>query len=178
MSVYEIVGQVEAAGIALRLDGERIRIRYPEPQQREELAGQVAFLRTHRDEVAEFLRVRGEGDEERAPQIRGTDRNGEPRDYYEWRAHLAIDAICSIPAPEGLIAWLRDHSPSLHVRLTRDLLDEISSAWNAKIRFEDFDALCSRLVDTFQRAADLYNNSKQTPNLFEQREITEGECGR
>jgi hypothetical protein len=52
------LGEIEAAGIALRLDGERVRILFPEPRQREELAGQVAFLRTHRDEVAEFLRKR------------------------------------------------------------------------------------------------------------------------
>jgi hypothetical protein len=58
VSVSEILGEIEAAGIALRLDGERVRILFPEPRQREELAGQVAFLRTHRDEVAEFLRKR------------------------------------------------------------------------------------------------------------------------
>jgi hypothetical protein len=58
MSVSQILGEVEAAGIALRLDGEGVRIWFPEPQQREELAGQIAFLRTHRDEVAQFLRKR------------------------------------------------------------------------------------------------------------------------
>lgn len=58
MSVTEVLGEVEAVGIELRLDGERIRIRFPEPQQRDELAEQVAFLRAHRDEVAEFLRER------------------------------------------------------------------------------------------------------------------------
>ena len=58
MILDKIMGEVEAAGIALRLDGERIRIWFPEPQQREELARQVAFLRAHRHEVAEFLRAR------------------------------------------------------------------------------------------------------------------------
>jgi hypothetical protein len=58
MSISQILGEVEAAGIAFRLDGEGVRIWFPEPQQREELAGQVAFLRTHRDEVADFLRKR------------------------------------------------------------------------------------------------------------------------
>ena len=58
MSVSETLGEIEAAGIALRLDGEKVRIWFPEPQQREELAGQVALLRAHRDEVAEFLRKR------------------------------------------------------------------------------------------------------------------------
>src|ERR1700684_1572895 len=120
MSVRQILDQVEAAGIALRLDGERIRIRYPEPQHREELAGQVAFLRAHRDEVAEALRVRDESDSERARVVRGTDRDGEVRDYYGGRAHTAIDAICAIQVPEGLIVWLDEHSPSLYNSLTRD----------------------------------------------------------
>jgi hypothetical protein len=58
MKVSETLGEIEAVGIAFRLDGAKVRILFPEPQQREELAGQVAFLRAHRDEVAEFLRKR------------------------------------------------------------------------------------------------------------------------
>jgi len=98
-------------------------------------------------------------------------------DAYGLRAQVAIDAICATQAPEGLIVWLDEHSPSLYERLTSVLPDEISRTWNARIRFEEFDALCCQWVKTFQRGAELYSNSKQTPNLFEQREITEGECG-
>ncbi len=58
MSIGEILGEVEATGIALRLDRGKVRIWYPEPQQRERLASQVAFLRAHRSEVAEFLQAR------------------------------------------------------------------------------------------------------------------------
>lgn len=58
MSVSGVLSEVEAVGIELRLDGEKIRIRFPEAQQREDLAEQVLFLRAHRDEVAEFLRAR------------------------------------------------------------------------------------------------------------------------
>lgn len=58
MSVSDVLDEVEAVGIALRLEGERVRIRFPEPQQREQLALQVAFLRAHRQEVAQFLRLR------------------------------------------------------------------------------------------------------------------------
>lgn len=58
MSVGQVLGEVEAAGIALRLDGERVRIWFPELHQREELARQVAFLRANRCEVAAFLRAR------------------------------------------------------------------------------------------------------------------------
>lgn len=177
MSVREILDQVEAAGIAIRLDGKRIRIRYPEPQYREELAGQVAFLRAHRDQVADVLRLREEGDEEQALLIQRTDRNSEVRDHYGRRAHAALDVICAIKSPEGLIVWLDEHSPRLYDRLTRDLPDEISRAWNARIPLETFDALCSRLVNTFRFAAELYLNSRRAPNLFEQREISEGESG-
>lgn len=58
MRVIETLGEVEAIGIALRLDGEKVRFWFPEPQQREELSRQVAFLRAHRNEVAEYLRKR------------------------------------------------------------------------------------------------------------------------
>jgi hypothetical protein len=58
MSLSQILGEVEAVGIALRLDREKVRIWFPEPQQRKELAEHVAFLRAHREEVAEFLRER------------------------------------------------------------------------------------------------------------------------
>ncbi len=58
MSVSEIVGEIEAVGVALRLDGEKVRICFPDPERREELAGQVTFLRAHRDEVTVFLRNR------------------------------------------------------------------------------------------------------------------------
>ena len=58
MSLSQVVDEVEAVGIALRLDGEKIRIRFPEPRQRQELAQQISFLRAHREQVTEFLRIR------------------------------------------------------------------------------------------------------------------------
>jgi hypothetical protein len=58
VSVAEIVSEVEAAGVQLRLNGERIHIWYPEPKKREELADRVALLRANRTEVAECLRAR------------------------------------------------------------------------------------------------------------------------
>jgi hypothetical protein len=58
MSLSEVLKEVEAVGIALRLEGKRVRIRFPESYQREELAPQITFLRDRREEVAEFLRLR------------------------------------------------------------------------------------------------------------------------
>ena len=98
-------------------------------------------------------------------------------DPYGRRAHAALDAICATQAPEGLIVWLDEHSPSLYNRLTRDLPDEISRAWNARIPQEKFDTLCAGLVETYQRAAELYRSSKRSANLFEQHEFKEGERG-
>lgn len=77
-------------------------------------------------------------------------------DYYGWRAHTALDSICAIPAPEGVIVWLGDHAMYLYQRLTSALPDRISRAWNARIAHEDFNALCDELVDTYRRAVDLY----------------------
>jgi hypothetical protein len=56
--VSQVLCEVEAVGIILRLDGEKVRISYPDEERREELAERIAFLRDHKDEVAEFLRAR------------------------------------------------------------------------------------------------------------------------
>jgi hypothetical protein len=82
------------------------------------------------------------------------------RGAYGWRAHLALDAICAIPAPEGLIVWLREHSPSLYVKLTQDLPSKISRAWDGRIPYEAFDALCIDLVDTYKGAVALMLSSR------------------
>jgi hypothetical protein len=78
-------------------------------------------------------------------------------DVYGWRVHFALDAICRIPGPEGLVVWLAEHSPALHQKLTSDLPDEISRAWDARIPMEKFEALCFDLVHTYQRATELYH---------------------
>jgi hypothetical protein len=42
VTVAEVVSKVEAAGVAFRLDGEKVRVRYPDNERREEFAGQIA----------------------------------------------------------------------------------------------------------------------------------------
>jgi hypothetical protein len=154
-----VLGEIEAAGIVLRIEGEKIRIRFPEPQQRETLAPQVAFLRAHKDEVAECLQSRKSG---RGIYFWGSDRDGTPRDYYGWRTHVALDAICQIPAPAGLAVWLEKNASFLYGRLTRDLPNKISRAWDTRIPFGDFDALCFEWVVTYRRAAQLYQVLHET----------------
>jgi hypothetical protein len=80
----------------------------------------------------------------------------DPRDPYGRRAHNAVDEIGEIPAPEGLMVWLRKNSPFLYRRLSGDLPNRISRAWDARIPYADFDALCSDLVDTSRLAGELY----------------------
>jgi hypothetical protein len=80
---------------------------------------------------------------------------GKYGSFYGRRAHLALDAICATPAPEGLIAWLRQRSPSLYEKLTRDLPNEISRARDAQTPHDGYDALCFDLVDTYRRAVEL-----------------------
>jgi hypothetical protein len=58
MSVSKTLEEIEAVGIEFRLDGQRVRIRYPNAGQRRELAEQISFLRSHKDEVVELLRQR------------------------------------------------------------------------------------------------------------------------
>jgi len=56
--IVEVVAEVEAAGAALRLEGNKVRVRYRGAQQRNRLAQQISFLRAHRGEVADLLRAR------------------------------------------------------------------------------------------------------------------------
>ncbi len=56
--LLEILSEVESAGVRLKLDGDKVKIVYPEERQREHLANQVAFLRAHRDEVANWIKSR------------------------------------------------------------------------------------------------------------------------
>jgi hypothetical protein len=58
MSVAKTLEEVEAFGVALHLHGQKIRIWYPSAQQREELVEKVSFLRSHRGELVEVLRMR------------------------------------------------------------------------------------------------------------------------
>lgn len=96
---------------------------------------------------------------------------GRHRDAYGWRAHVALEAMCRIPSPEGLLVWLRDRSPYLHQKLARDLPDEISRAWNAKVPYAEFDAVWTELIDTYRRGIQLYQefrsfegSSSRSPN--------------
>ena len=58
MNVAEAVGLIEVAGVEFRLDGEKVRVWYPDKERREELAAQVNVLRDHRAEVAVYLKTR------------------------------------------------------------------------------------------------------------------------
>jgi hypothetical protein len=92
---------------------------------------------------------------ERSSYFWGTDRNGKTRDYYGWRANVALEAIRKIPAPEGLIVWLGENSPFLYRSLTSDLPNTISQAWNDRVPFKDFDGICFQLVETYKRAVEM-----------------------
>jgi hypothetical protein len=58
VTVADMVSEVEAAGVAFLLDGEKVHVRYPDDQRRKELAGQIALLRAQRVEVAAYLKAR------------------------------------------------------------------------------------------------------------------------
>lgn len=58
MNVADIVVEVETAGVAFQLEGERVHVEYPDDERREELAGRIALLRARRDEVIAYLKAR------------------------------------------------------------------------------------------------------------------------
>jgi hypothetical protein len=59
VNVADLVSEVETAGVAFQLEGERVHVEYPDDERREELAGRIALLRARRDEVVAYLRARG-----------------------------------------------------------------------------------------------------------------------
>jgi hypothetical protein len=58
VTVPDVVSELEAAGAAFVLDGERVHVSYPDDERREELAGRIALLRAQRSEVAAYLKAR------------------------------------------------------------------------------------------------------------------------
>lgn len=58
MNVADIVSEVETAGVAFQLEGERVYVEYPDDERRKELAAQIALLRAQRAEVAAYLKAR------------------------------------------------------------------------------------------------------------------------
>jgi hypothetical protein len=95
MSVIEILAEVEAAGVGLRLDGQGVRIWFPAVRLRDEFASQIAFLRRHRSEVTETLQARAD-----IPSL--------PRGLrvVEWKLKEAPVAIetCAVVTEPGLFA--------------------------------------------------------------------------
>jgi hypothetical protein len=57
-NLVEIVAAIEATGVAFRLDGDKVHIRYQDELQREQVIEQVDILRARRAEVAEWLKDR------------------------------------------------------------------------------------------------------------------------
>jgi hypothetical protein len=58
MNVSEVINEIETVGVALRLDGESVRIWYPDERLRTKVAEQVELLRRHRAEIVQLLKFR------------------------------------------------------------------------------------------------------------------------
>ncbi|MFZ0581134.1 MAG: hypothetical protein WAN72_02660 [Candidatus Acidiferrales bacterium] len=118
MTPSELIAVITQQGGELTLEGERLRYRLPSSA-----APILKELHAHRDEVKAELRKKRSS--ERPDHFFGWDRNCKRRDYYGWRASLAVDAICKIAAPPGVIVWLSENSPCLQRVLTDELPNEI-----------------------------------------------------
>ena len=58
MKVGDLVNEVESIGIALRLEGGRVFVEFPDNECRDKHAGQIALLREQRDQVIAYLKTR------------------------------------------------------------------------------------------------------------------------
>ena len=57
-TLVQTLMEVETLGVELRLERNRVVMRFPTEELRKELNGQLAFLRTHKNEVSVLLRER------------------------------------------------------------------------------------------------------------------------
>jgi len=57
-AVVQTLMEVETLGVELRLEGNKVVMRFPSLELRNELNGQLAFLRSHKNAVSLFLRER------------------------------------------------------------------------------------------------------------------------
>ena len=56
VAVAQTVMEVETLGVQLRVEADKVVMRFPAEELRNELSGQLAYLRTHRHKVMNFLR--------------------------------------------------------------------------------------------------------------------------
>lgn len=141
MNVAEAVSQVEAAGAAFRLDGEKVRVSYPDDERRKELAGQIALLRAQRAEVAAYLRSR-------------------QTDYHD-RVESTLKAICRPDYPPGMILWLETADPVLYDRLTCTLPDLISRLWDAHAPLSEFERAVVEWLSAHRKACVFFRSGNR-----------------
>jgi len=60
VNIGDMVGAIEAVGVRFPLEGHKLHVWYPDKDRRAKLATQIALLRKHRAEVADFLKTREE----------------------------------------------------------------------------------------------------------------------
>jgi hypothetical protein len=56
--VAQVLAEIEAAGVVVRLDDGKVQIVFADQVQRQQLAHQLVFLRNRRDEVVDWLKSR------------------------------------------------------------------------------------------------------------------------
>jgi hypothetical protein len=150
VTVHRVLDEMEEVGVTLRLDGEKVVLRFPEPEYREKLAEHVAFLRTRRDEVAELLRRRThESDEHWPPES----------DRYAAQMQAALAEINRSGHP-GTILWLDTAQPELYMELTSEIPDEIDRLWNSSAPLNQFQAVLDRLVAVHRQCCQLYSEAR------------------
>lgn len=153
MTVADVVGEVEAAGAAFRLDGEKVRVSYPDDERRKELAGQIALLREQRAEVVAYLKARSAI----PPMPEGGDHSVTlpVSDPYAERMRAALRQINVPDYPAGMVPWLGTARPDLYAELTSHLPDQIDRLWSERAPLEQFESVLARLVTLHRRCCEL-----------------------
>jgi hypothetical protein len=152
VNVAQAITIVESTGAMLRLQGERVLVRYPDEECSAELSKQIAFLRLHKEEVASILRARVERPNKGTA---GTEWQGE-RSYNE-NAHMLLDsalaAICAdyphdiATAETWPLRWCEVAAPSLYNRIALSIPDKISDMIECQAQLGELKRILDEWVD-------------------------------
>ncbi len=141
LSAMKAIARLESLGARLTLVGDRIRIETPKSEKVDESL--IANIREHKPEVMAYLK-------------RDQDGACPLDDEYSLRLRAAIQEVCGPDYPAGMIPWLREAYPILHVELTDGLPNEIQRLWEAQVPTEEFQNVLDIWVEAHRMACEMY----------------------
>jgi TubC N-terminal docking domain len=155
--VAELLGELTRCGVAVRVDGEAIRLK-PKAALN---VGLLARVKAHKPEILAVL-------------------NGKKpcldlqsvlwRDPYARRLQAALTEICRPDYPAGMIPWLGERYPRLYAELTTRIPNDLSRIWRDQAPLEKFDLVLTRWSEIHWAAQELFRATGKPEQSFKRDE--------